>query len=71
MNLKPNQLVEKVIEETRLTIVHAILRDMHDYDGRFDSDHILHLSDVVVKVMTTKLSEQFIEDMEADITVKE
>lgn len=70
LNLKPSQLVRKVIDETRLTIVHRLLQETKDYDNRFDTE-ILSLKEVIELVLTTKLDEQFIMDTVDSITVKE
>lgn len=69
LDLKAKRLVEQVIAETRLTIVHSILQDMNDYDGRFDSP-VQSLEEVIQIVMKVKVNEQFITDMANSVSVK-
>jgi ubiquinone biosynthesis protein Coq4 len=57
------QLIEWIMSEVKLQAIHAILTDIHNYDGRFDVPHVVHLEDIVCQIGKAAPSERFIEDV--------
>jgi len=62
-----NLLVEKIIDETRMSIAHAFLRDLYNYDGRSDCNYIYDAKDVVAHIVNTEVSKVFVEDVTRQI----
>ena len=62
--LKEHDVVEAIIAEVKSTILFNFLKDIHDYDGRFDAMNIIiKIEDVISHISEAKINEQFTEDM--------
>jgi hypothetical protein len=70
LSSKEKRVVYSIINEVKMTVIHNVLKDIYDYDGRFDSHHVISYDDVLREVMCVELNEQFIEDTIREIKEK-
>lgn len=48
---------EKIVAETKLSIIRDILNDVHSYDARFDATHVVHIDDIVMLIMNAQVND--------------
>lgn len=58
----------KIVLEVKLNIVRDLLNEIHEYDSRFDVNHMIHLDDIITQVMLSKISDTFINDLAMQAT---
>jgi len=55
--------VQKIAAKMKLQILHRVMSNIHEYDGRFDANHVISIEDIVQVIANTELPDRFIEDL--------